>query len=118
MPSERLKLIKDYGKEKCSCCECLCKKIILKQCEENPNDILKSIYYFKELYVFPTENELKKHFKIGRKYKMFQMLFYHQMYFNKNNVIDTVEGGNIKYSVETSLKEFNEILKFIFENDY
>ena len=117
LPNNALKLINTY-RMKCDCRKCdVLHHIMFVHKDERWSNYVKPIYFFGELYKFPEEDELKKHFKIGRKYKMFCGLF-QRFHYGKSNIIRMIEGRNIKYSVEKSLKEFNEIIKFIYEHNY
>ena len=113
------KLIHDYGNGQSLCNDCCNFFSINKHAKkERRDDFSLSVWYFKELCEFPQEDELKKHFKIGRKYRMFRDLFQSDFQYGKSNMIRMLEGRYIKCSVEKSLKEFNEIIKFIYENNY
>ena len=77
LPSENLKLINEYGKGGCKCGKCIyLNRVMFIHTDERYNDRIKTHHFFKELYRFPEENELKRHFKLSKnKYSMFSSLF-------------------------------------------
>ena len=119
LPSENFKLINEYGKGGCKCGKCIyLNRVMFIHTDERYNDRIKTHHFFKELYRFPEENELKRHFKLSKnKYSLFSSLF-SGMDVRKDMIICGISNNYHPKNVGKILKEFNEIIKFIYENNY
>ena len=116
--SENLKLINEY-KIKCDCRNCnYLNRVMFVHTDERYNDRVKQHHFFKELYRFPKEDELKQHFKLSKnKYGMFSALF-SGMDISKNIVRQSISANYHPKNIDKILKEFNRIIEFIYENNF
>ena len=119
LPSESLKLINDYGKGGCKCGKCIyLNRVMFIHTDERYNDRIKTHHFFSELYRFPEEDVLKRRFKLSKnKYWLFFNLF-RDMDVRKDIVKQGISATYHRKNEDKVLKEFNEIIKFIYENNY
>ena len=119
LPSESLKLINDY-RIKCDCRKCVClNHILFVHKDERWGHYVKPNYFFGELYRFPKKDELEQHFKLSKpKYRLFSGLFQDNMDLGKDMVIRAINANYHPKNVDKVLNEFNEIIKFIYENNF
>ena len=117
LPSECLNLIQDYS-IKCDCRKCdYLNRVMFVHTDKRYSACVKTNHFFTEFYKFPLEDKLKPHFKLSKKkYNLLQLIY--QFKFDIGSL-------NIKYfigehykDVDKVVKEFNEIIKFIYENDF
>ena len=119
LPNNALKLIHDYGRRRCKCHKCIyLNRVLSNHKDELYRNRVKTNLFFLEFYSFPKEDELKRHFKLSQnKYWVLEGLFY-GMDDGKPDIIDRIRRHYHNKNVDKVLKEFNEVLKFIFENNY
>ena len=117
LPSESLKLINEY-RMKCDCRKCnYLNRVMFVHTDERYNDRIKTLHFFEELYRFPKEDELKQHFQLSKnKYSLFSSLF-SGMDVRKDIVKQGIGANYHPKNKDKILKEFNEIIKFIYENN-
>ena len=118
LPSESLKLINEY-RMKCDCRKCnYLNRVMFVHTNERYNDRIKTHHFFEEFYRFPKEDQLKQHFKLSKnKHRLFSSLF-DGMDVSKNIVRQSISNNYHPKNVDKMLKEFNEIIKFIYENKF
>ena len=133
LPNNALKLINDYGKEKCKCEKCSEYNYLINyqsvttyqnQWQGRKRKLYhhKANWYFSKLYNFPDEETLKRQFKISKK-KHHSLWFYFTYCIDaydelEKGVYEHLSKCITHYSKNKTIDELNKIMKFMYENNY
>ena len=119
LPENALKLINEYGKGGCKCGKCIyLNRIMCAHKSESYSDRVKTNYFFERLYRFPEEDVLKRHFKLSKTKSMIFSSCFSAMDLGKDKIFEIISSNYHRKNEGKVLKEFNEIIKSIYENNY